>query len=165
MGIRILPKPPLRTDRASDVRARSPAYSPLNAPIFRKPGRPCEVCRHRERKLIDLSLLGGESSRSLAGRFGLSASSVKRHRLNCIPSTLILARQSEAIAEAEFLLARAAELDRKAAGVFEIARVTLDLRSAIGALGELRRLLSLQARLPATGRFPLTKIKTHRWIH
>src|SRR3954454_24688965 len=113
MGIRILPKPRLRADRASDIPEPSPAHSPVNAPIFRTPDRPCQVCRHRERKLVDLSLLGGESSRSLADRFGLSASSVKRHRLNCIPRSLVLARQSEAIAEAEFLLGRAAELDRK----------------------------------------------------
>src|SRR5438128_1584922 len=165
MGLRYLPKP-LKQARGTEEarctvppdstkynRARFPSRPvlPPKVGVFPRPGRPCETCRHRERKNIDLALIGGESSRSVAARFGLSPSSVKRHRAGCVPATLVLARRSETIAEAEFLLARAAELDRRALRIFEVASLTADLGSAIAALGEQRRLLSLQARMVSNG--------------
>lgn len=143
----MLPKPNVPAGRTNARVVRAAMGSPAEVRILTRPGRPCEACRHRDCRTINLYLVGGESSRSVASRFGLSPSSVKRHRINCLPATLVLARQGEAISDAEFLFGRAAALDRKAASVFETAQATLDLRAAIAALGEQRRLLSLQARM------------------
>jgi len=142
--------------------------SEAKARLLRLPGRPCETCRHPSRARIDVSLIAGESSRTIANIYGLSASSIKRHRAKCLPGSLVLARRAQRIADSEFLLARAAALDRKAIAIFNAACLTADHRSAIAAVSELRRLLTLQAAMataqpnpipsPASSAAPLEEV-------
>ena len=42
--------------------------------------RPCSVCTHPQHAEIDKALIGGESYRDVAGRFGVPKSSLGRHK-------------------------------------------------------------------------------------
>lgn len=46
-------------------------------------GRPCTVCRHRYRAQIDRQLAQGTATRTLAAEYGLSKSSVAKHKIDC----------------------------------------------------------------------------------
>ena len=41
--------------------------------------RRCTVCDHKARMAIDLDLTGSETYRTIAGRYGLAETSLKRH--------------------------------------------------------------------------------------
>src|SRR5262245_42277085 len=77
-------------------------HRPLRLPL-RPVGRPCETCRHSQRNAIDLALVGGEPLRTVAERFGLSHSSVARHKLKCVPTDLLEARRQRRVEDSEFL--------------------------------------------------------------
>src|SRR3954470_10341024 len=117
------------------------------------PPRPrCLVCRHPQRHDIDLALVAGESLRRVAARHGLSHSCLARHKLQCIPTDLFQARRSKVIGDAEFVLGKVIELPRRAELLLNAAVLVTDRRSALAAIGELRRLLELQATMArATG--------------
>jgi transposase len=66
--------------------------------------RRCTVCDHPERNGIDQALVTGAPYRSVAKRFGLSESSVYRHKTEHLPAYLLKAREAEEMAQAEDLL-------------------------------------------------------------
>ena len=107
-------------------------------------GRPCEVCRHRDCHSINMALLAGESLRSIAARCGPSHSSIARHKLKCLPSDLLQARQAKKISESDFLLGQVCALDRAASEIFRQSTLKADNRAALAAIGERRRILTLQ---------------------
>lgn len=45
--------------------------------------RACKVCSHEERAVIESNLLNGDSMPSISARYGMSLSSVQRHKANC----------------------------------------------------------------------------------
>ena len=48
----------------------------------RSPGGQCTICNHPQRVEIDTALIGGESYRSVARRFGVTDSAIGRHKRN-----------------------------------------------------------------------------------
>ena len=46
--------------------------------------RPCRTCQHLKRREIDRRLAAGEPSAQIARDYELNASSLHRHRLNCL---------------------------------------------------------------------------------
>lgn len=110
-------------------------------------GRRCETCRHPNRHAIDLSILAGQSKRELAMRYGLSPSSIQRHREHCLPADLAQAQITNQIDRAEFLLAQSCALDREAAEIGALARQSGNPAVALSAISERRRILTLQSGL------------------
>jgi hypothetical protein len=141
MTLRILPRP---TEAASNLSHSAATVTPI---AFASRGPPCKTCRHAERNAIDLALIGGESLRSIADRFGLTHSSVGRHKRNCVPGDILQAHHAKKIADADFLLARLCELERFARRLMATAEAKGDLRSALAAISEHRRLIEVQARM------------------
>lgn len=59
-------------------------------------GRPCKICKHPQRAEIDRVLVRNESGyRTLAKRFGISASSLYRHLKNHLPELIAQGMKAE----------------------------------------------------------------------
>lgn len=52
----------------------------------------CTVCRHEALEAFDTALVAGEPLRDIAGRTGLSKSSLGRHKDNCLSATAGIGR-------------------------------------------------------------------------
>ncbi len=92
-------------------------------------------------------MLAGESLRSIAGRTGLSHSSISRHKLGCLPDDLIKARNTNKILEADFLLAKASKLLRSVEKVLDAALLTGNATTVLSATREARPTLILLSTL------------------
>ena len=66
-------------------------------------GRTCTVCSHPERAEIDRALLAGETKRTIAARYGLSATAVQNHKAH-VPPALAKAHEAKEVARADSLL-------------------------------------------------------------
>jgi hypothetical protein len=69
--------------------------------------RRCTVCDHPKRHGIDEALVSGAPYRGVAKRFGLSESSVYRHKTEHLPAHLLKAKEVEEVAQADDLLGAA----------------------------------------------------------
>jgi transposase-like protein len=72
--------------------------------------RRCTVFDHPESHSIDEVLVSGAPYRSVAKRFGLSESSVYRHKTEHLPAHLLKAREAEEAARADNLLEQVRDL-------------------------------------------------------
>jgi hypothetical protein len=69
----------------------------------------CKTCSHPDRELIDAAILGKASYRTIADRFGISETALKRHAENHIPVFLAEASKAEEVLQADRLLAEEVE--------------------------------------------------------
>ncbi len=105
--------------------------------------RPCSVCRHPERRSIDLALIEAEPFRNLAKRYGLSSTALYRHREAHLSARLAKAYE----AEAGTLLDQVSALQERAMSILAKAEADRDLRAALAAIREARGNLELLAKL------------------
>jgi hypothetical protein len=112
--------------------------------------RTCTVCSHPKVSEINEALLGSEAYRSIAKRFGASASAMYRHQQEHLPQALVKAKDAEEVLSADNLLARVGELEADARRIAAAAEASGDLRAALAGVRELTKLVELLARL--TGR-------------
>ncbi len=106
--------------------------------------RRCTVCDHKARMAIDLDLTGSETYRTIAGRYGLAETSLKRHRANHLKSRLVraIARRDDkdadtliasvldALAKTQAILAGADDPDLKSRAIDRLHR-GLELRGKV----------------------------------
>lgn len=136
----------------------------------RSPGGQCSICNHPQRIEIDTALVAGESYRSIAKRFGVTDSSIGRHKrgghiaehiakaaqkreikeATALKSILDRAEE-KTVTEAETLLQQVTSLKRRAIEILTRAE-TEGTREACLALGEVRRTLEFLAKV--TGELP-----------
>jgi len=109
--------------------------------------RPCAICSSPHQQAIDQALVSGTPYRAVAKRFDASAPSMYRHQQAHLPVTLLKARDAHQIAHADNLLAQLQSLQQKALEILAMAEDKGDLRSALGALRELRGTVELTAKL------------------
>ena len=109
--------------------------------------RRCTVCDHAERHGIDEALVTGAPYRSVAKRFGLSESSVYRHKTEHLPAHLLKAREAEDAARADDLLDQVRHLQTHALDILERAEKAGDLRTALAAISQARGNLELLGKL------------------
>lgn len=109
--------------------------------------RTCTVCGHAQRAEIDRELVAGAGCRDIAGRFGLSKSSVERHKGDHVPELLRKAEEAEQVANADDLLAKVKHLEADAKRIGKAAEGARDYRGALQGIRELTRIVELQARL------------------
>jgi hypothetical protein len=109
--------------------------------------RKCLVCESTHLKEIDESLVGNESNRSIAKRFGLSAAAVQRHKTNHLPKLLVKAKQAGEIVEATSLMARVERVMARCELIADTATKGKDWLPAIAASRELRGCLELLGKL------------------
>lgn len=67
-------------------------------------GRPCSACSHDQREEIDSALVSGMALRPISERFGISTSSLFRHRSGHLPVALAKAQEAAEIAHGDSLL-------------------------------------------------------------
>lgn len=109
--------------------------------------RTCTVCGHESRLEIDRALLGSDSYRNIAARFGVTTSSLQRHRNEHIPGRLLKAKDVEEIAEADTLKS---ELEYVKSDVERLkikAEADDDYRIALAACDRALKALELQAKI------------------
>src|SRR5919107_3368743 len=109
--------------------------------------RRCTVCDHPERHSIDEGLVSGAPYRSVAKRYGLSESSVYRHKIEHLPAHLLKAREVEEVAQADDLLEQVRHLQAHALDILERAEKAGDLRTALAAISQARGNLELLGKL------------------
>jgi transposase-like protein len=105
------------------------------------------VCDHPESRGIDEALVGGAPYRSVAKRFGLSESSVYRHKSEHLPAHLLKAREAEEAARADDLLEQVRDLQGHALNILNRAEKAGDLRIALAAISQARGNLELLGKL------------------
>lgn len=106
----------------------------------------CKVCGHAEVDTINKQLVDGVPTRNIAKQYRLSDSSVYRHKSNCLPSTLVKARDVEQVANADALLNQLQELQKKTLSILD-SNTGKDDRIALTAIREARSNLELIGRL------------------
>lgn len=121
--------------------------------------RACSICTHEQTATIAKAIAAGGSNREVATRFGVTTSSVQRHRVGC----LRLTRRTEKLptpvervsdpASTRFdsldpktLIAGTARLVDEALELLEHAKLANDRRTALSALREARDGLALLMR-------------------
>ena len=109
--------------------------------------RRCTVCDHPESHSIDETLVTGAPYRSVAKRFGLSESSVYRHKIDHLPAHLLKAKEAEEMAQADDLLEQVRHLQAHVLDILDRAENAGDLRTALAAISQARGNLELLGKL------------------
>ena len=105
--------------------------------------RRCSICQHADREAIDSSLIRGEPLRSIAGRHGLSATALHRHKVAHLPKALALAQEAEEIVRADSLLEEVGALLARTDTIYTESVANDDMRLALSAIREKRGCLEL----------------------
>lgn len=106
--------------------------------------RVCTVCTHPKRSAIDRALIVASTpNRRIATRYGLSESSVRRHRAEHIPAMLVKAEEAATIAEAGTLLQQVEALRDRSLQLLTKAEEAGDLRTALAGVREARACIEL----------------------
>jgi transposase-like protein len=105
------------------------------------------VCDHPERHSVDEALVSDAPYRSVAKRYGLSESSVYRHKSEHLPAHLLKAREAEEAARADDLLEQVRDLQGHALNILNRAEKAGDLRTALAAISQARGNLELLGKL------------------
>lgn len=102
----------------------------------------CTVCRHANRREIDLQLVSHTPLRDIARRYGVSKDALARHRANHLPRLLAQTEQAEQD-RGTSLRERIEELIRQAERLMQKAEHKGQLATAIKALAEARAAVGL----------------------
>ena len=114
----------------------------------------CSICRHPERKAMEMALMEGTNCRILARRYEVSKSALSRHRTEHLTRELAAGRtRTEEDVERQDELLRRLDWMREAMTVMYGRHERKKPRVAPEAMKELARLWSLEAgyRKPAGG--------------
>jgi hypothetical protein len=112
-------------------------------------GTRCTICRGPHAAEISLALVSGQSARLIAATYGHSKSAVLRHAHNCVPRSLVMAKQSKGISEAEFIKAELCNLVERTKLMMHQAEKSGHVRSFLSAAREIRGLYEVILR-PST---------------
>jgi hypothetical protein len=122
----------------------------------------CGACQHPKRAALDAAIVAGDSLRMLAARFGISKSTLHRHKTQHLLEAIayegpaagpevwgdLLAKRIEALGDrAERLFGKAEDVMRRAERRRDGRTVLSAIKAASGVLGELRGALELNAKL------------------
>lgn len=114
----------------------------------------CKLCHHDRRKKADEQILEGKSNRTIAARFGVTATGVQRHRKH-VAESLVRAYERRSEKAEDELVEISRDLYAKATEVYEKARCWLTpempppqgLNAVANALEGMRRHLETRAKL------------------
>jgi len=107
----------------------------------------CKVCMDTGiRVAVDAALLGRHSERDVARQFGITSSSVHRHKTKCLGRALDLVIEDNERVHANLLQSEINHLAGEAKRLQEAAEKAGDTRTALLALRELRGLLELRTK-------------------
>lgn len=101
-------------------------------------GRRCSICTHSAHEEIDAALVRGESNRRIAARYGLSETSIRRHKAEHLPAAIVKAEEAREVARADDLLADLRSLQERTLSILTRAETAGDLQVALRAIREAR---------------------------
>ena len=104
--------------------------------------RTCAICSHKDERLINQLIISGEAERSIAKQYGISASSVHRHKGHI--QDLI---QRDNTLHANDIIGRMRALQDKTLAILECAESKQDNKIALQAVKEARCNFELIAKL------------------
>lgn len=107
----------------------------------------CSICRHEKRSEIDAELIGSGPLRPIADRYGLSKSSLIRHRGSCISAQLAKAKELQQSQGASDLVQRLREIHAETGAILARAKKAKDWATALRAITRLERQIELEAEL------------------
>ena len=107
----------------------------------------CTICRHAERDSIDRALVSDRPFRHIAERYGVSTSSLVRHRESHIPDLLVAAEEIRRKASADGLLAHLGELQARTMRILDKAEAEGDYKAALAAIGQAGKQVELLVKL------------------
>jgi len=115
--------------------------------------RPCTICTHPQRDGIDRLILEGESNTRIAANFGLSASSIRRHKAGHISTRLAAVQEEQELLTVQKLNRIAQDGLMVLVDLIKRARDREDDRLVVQALRELREYTRLMREIigPETG--------------
>ena len=106
----------------------------------------CKICSHPERAAIDRAIVEQRSLRDIASQYGISRSSVDRHKSH-IPKALANAKKAETVAESNSLLSRVENWISRCERLFDRAEAAGEWSGAASAAREVRSNLELLGKL------------------
>ena len=109
--------------------------------------RKCTVCHHPDRDKIDAALVERQPFRRIAAQYKVSASALIRHSDDHIPAALVKAQDAVEVANADTILDQVQTLRNRALTILDTAEGDGDLRTALGAIREVRGCLELLGKL------------------
>ena len=107
----------------------------------------CSACRHPKRREIDRLLVDGATVRDVGARYGLTKSTVDRHRNRCLARALVKAE----IARSENVAAELKDLKRRLYLGLERAEANRDDPAFIAYCKELRGIIDQHLGLQERG--------------
>jgi hypothetical protein len=103
----------------------------------------CTVCSHPDAIEINEALIvQGLANRAITRQYALSKDAVRRHKEH-IPELLAKASRAEEVAQADTLLDRLEDLQRRTAAILERVEDTDNFNASLGAIREMRRNLEV----------------------
>jgi len=109
--------------------------------------RTCTICTHANKDEIDKALIDNATVRDIARRHSVSKDAVHRHKQSHLPRALVQASQAAEVVHGDNLLNQMRDLNARTLTILARAEHTGELRTALAAIGEVRRNLELLARL------------------
>ena len=127
--------------------------------------RVCTICTHPQRDEIDQAILAGQPLRRIAPRYGVTETSLRRHRDNHLAKALEKARETAEALRAERLAEFVLFLRNEALSVYREARKAKRLGIALQALAEARESTAVLARLVGEigERVEITLVESREW--
>jgi hypothetical protein len=109
--------------------------------------RKCTICIHKQRAKIEAAMLAPDNSkRSIANRFGVTSSSVQRHKEAHLPATALAQRVEQEQRRGQSLADLWTDLKLRAERLANDAQRAKDRRGETAAIRELIRLVDLGLR-------------------
>ena len=109
--------------------------------------RTCTICSHPKLSEIDAALLGRESFRNIAKRFGASPSAAYRDQQQHLLGAPVEAKDVTAAPQPDTLIGKIIQLGDEARRLGKKAEDSGDLRGALTAVRELVRIVELLGRI------------------
>jgi hypothetical protein len=109
--------------------------------------RVCTVCTHHEHHKINIDLIHRKAYRTIADRYGLAQTSLKRHAKDHIPLLLVEAYESLERGDAESLVTELAREKQDVQRLKGLAEAGEDYRTALLACDKALKALELQAKV------------------
>ncbi len=130
--------------------------------------RKCSVCSHPKHKEIDRLLVEGVvSKRTIATRFEINISSVKRHANSHLLTKMVKAQEAKELTEADSLLGQVKDLLKEALKILKKAQKKESWGHATAAIREARGCMEFLGRLSGELKNDKTEINIYnnpKWI-
>jgi len=108
-------------------------------------GMTCTICANEKCKEINKAILEGIPIRKIAAQFGVSYSSIGRHRDKHIPAKLAKAQEAKEVTQADDLMGNLLYLKQEALQLLDDAKACGDIRSAIASIDQARKIVETLA--------------------